>query len=421
MFDTLKQAQQWIESVEKFSDKYDLSRMQKACAMLSFPQDEFKSIHIGGTNGKGSTLQMIHRVLMRSGYRVGTFTSPYIVHFNERITLGGVMISDEDLLHYINIIYAFQEDYKARYDDQITFFEMLSLISFLYFRDSDVDIVLYEVGLGGTLDATNVITPLIAIITSIGYDHMNVLGNTLESIATNKLGIVKAGVPLISGVQQDTLVPLFTSHAAREGSAVYFTKDMHITDATVAFPTSFVHKGTAYTLAMHGTHQINNALIAIQTAEILRDTYGYTISTTAISEGLSLATMPGRFEHIGKYILDGAHNISGLEASLETLRHLYPHTPVRIVFGVMADKDYVPMLKAIAKVAQTVILSEIPYGRSEKAEILKTKITHPSARVIADSNALIDELQHSAFEGVTLITGSFYFISTMRRMLIETT
>jgi len=415
MFKTLQAAQQWIESVEKFSDKYDLSRMQNACAMLGHPENEFKSIHIGGTNGKGSTLQMLNQVLLESGYKTGTFTSPYIVHFNERITLNGTMISDADMLHYINEIYTVQKDYYEKYHDQITFFEMLTLISFLYFKNADVDVVLYEVGLGGTLDATNVITPLISIITSIGYDHMGVLGNSLSSIADNKLGIVKADVPLITGITQKSLYQQFNLRTNETGSKLYLVNEFPLTNKASVPYVTFIYNNETYTLGMQGEHQINNALTVIQAAHILNVQQGFTIDDNAVKRGLRNARMPGRFEHVKPgLIMDGAHNVLGMEASLKTLKNLYPDQRCRIVFAVMEDKDYKAMLSQIEAIADEVILSEIPYGRSAKVETLSDYVSYTNKKLMPDLETLENHLLYVPYEGITLVTGSFYFISMIR-------
>jgi len=295
VFKTLKAAQAWIESVEKFGQKYDLTRMQNACAMLGNPQNSFKSIHIGGTNGKGSTLSYMKESLIAAGYNVGTFISPYIVHFNERITVNHAMISDEDLLYYINQIYAFQTQYLAKYQDQITFFELLTLISFQYFKDQPVDLVLYEVGLGGTLDATNVITPIMSIIVSIGYDHMGVLGNTLTSIAKNKLGIVKPKVPLIHSIKQPHLKPLINSHANMMASPIINARMHRLSNITHTPNIAFNLQGVTYSIRMRGAHQIDNARLAI-TALTHLNHLGYHVHTKHIQTGLTRAFMPGRFE-----------------------------------------------------------------------------------------------------------------------------
>ncbi len=419
-FSHLSEAQKWIESVEKFGEKYDLIRMENACAMLDNPQNSFKSVHIGGTNGKGSTLQYLNQILIESGYEVGTFTSPYIVHFNERITISNAMISDEDLLHYINVIYQLQDDYKRQYNDQITFFELVTLISFLYFEAKQPDIVLYEVGLGGSLDATNVITPLLAIITSIGYDHMGVLGNTLESIAKNKLGIVKENIPLVTGITQETLFSLFNLYTNKLGGTVTFTHNIRPDAVVYEHPTSFQLNNTQYTLNMPGEHQIRNAIVALEAARVLKEHFGFVIETPHKVNGLKKAHMPGRFESFKGVILDGAHNINGLEASLQTLQTYYPETLKTIVFTVMADKDYKPMLDLLDKYADNIVFTQIPILRSEKAKTLYHKSQHPNKVYFEDYQAAYAHVK-TLKDHIVLITGSLYFISMIRHHIIANT
>lgn len=418
-FDTLEEAQAWIESVEKFGEKYDLRRMENACEMLGHPQRSVPTIHIAGTNGKGSTLQYLNRILMASGKTTGTFTSPYIVRFNERITINDQEISDDDLLHYINVIYDLQKKYLGMHNDQITFFELVTLISFLYFKDKQPDVVIYETGLGGTLDATNVIEPILAIITSIGFDHMGVLGNTLESIASNKLGIVKKGVPLVSGITQPALFEQFRTHTEKSGSDLLFTAHEDVVAIEYGMPTTFTLEGESYTINMIGRHQVNNALVALRACDVLNAKHDYGIDVEHKKDGLRKARMPGRFETIDGIILDGAHNINGLEASLETLETYFPERKKTVVFTVMADKDYDAMLTLLNTHADEVIFTEIPFARSEKAAILHDKSDHPSKRMFTDFKAALDYARRSD-TGVTLVTGSLYFISMMRKHLLDT-
>jgi dihydrofolate synthase/folylpolyglutamate synthase len=211
MFHNSKDAINWIESVKKFGDKLDLTRMELACTILGHPEKELNVIHVAGTNGKGSTVSFLKHILLEQGYNVGTFTSPYIVRFNERITYNFNDISDDEFLLYVNKVYSLSCEVLEQFNEVITFFELITLISFLYFKDKKPDYVIYEVGLGGRLDATNVVSPIITAITSISFDHMGVLGDTIQDIALNKLGIVKEHIPLVTAIDQDDLKELFES------------------------------------------------------------------------------------------------------------------------------------------------------------------------------------------------------------------
>lgn len=418
MFKTLKEGQVWIESVQKFGDKYDLTRMHYACEMLGHPEKAFKSIHIGGTNGKGSTLTFLKHILLEAGYSVGTYTSPYIVHFNERITLNNQQIEDDILLQYINEIYLLQETYKDKYNDQITFFELVTLISFMYFKDTQPDIALIEVGLGGTLDATNVITPLVSVITTIGFDHMNVLGNTLESIAGNKLGIVKDSVPLIAGITQKELFPQFSSHAKLHDAPLTFLADYPVEPMHLGMPSTFTFLEQDYKMHMVGVHQVANAKLALLAANTLTHYYEeFSVPEKAKKQGIEHAFWPGRFEVFGNVILDGAHNPEGLKACLETVSAYFKNKKVISLFTVMQDKDYEPMLKMLEDKVDEIIFTEIPYPRCELAEVLLNKSNHSKKQAIKNYEEAFNRAKPKTSDELLIVTGSLYFISAIRKLL----
>ena len=264
MFTTIQDAISWIESVKRFGDKLDLSRMELACQLLGHPERSLQVIHIAGTNGKGSTVAYLKHVLLEHGYHVGTYTSPYIVRFNERITNDYNDISDEDLLDYVNQVHTLFEQVKKEHNEIITFFELITLISFLYFRDKQLDFIVYEVGLGGRLDATNVVMPIITAITSISYDHMHVLGDTLEEIALNKLGIVKENIPLVTAITQSELKPLFQNYTKKRNSKLTFIEEKDITDVVLGKETTFSFKGKPYAISLLVKHQVRDASLAIE-------------------------------------------------------------------------------------------------------------------------------------------------------------
>jgi dihydrofolate synthase/folylpolyglutamate synthase len=417
MFKTLKDAQVWIESVYRFSDKYDLSRMQQASAMLGNPEKAFKSIHVGGTNGKGSTVTFLKNILLEAGYNVGTYTSPYVVRFNERISYNNHDIDDRTLLDYINTIYQLHQDYLKKYNDQVSFFELVTLISFLYFKDKQPDIAIIEVGLGGTLDATNIITPLVSVITTIGTDHMHVLGPTIEDVAKNKLGIVKDGIPLVSGHTQPELDYLFTEETTTHNSPYYHTKNYPLKDIHLGAPTTFTFLDTPYHLTMAGMHQVDNAHTSLLTCNVLESTYDFVIPDQAKQAGLRNAFWPGRFEVFGNVIIDGAHNIEGLTSALRTVEHYYPNTRVKSLFTVMKDKDYAPMLRLLDGFADEITFTEITHPRCEKAAVLESKSNHHHVRAIADPIEALKQSMPKDNQEILLVTGSLYFISEIRQYL----
>ena len=418
-FKTLPEAQSWIESVVRFQDKYDLVRMEKACEMLGHPEKSFKTIHIGGTNGKGSTLTFLKEILLSENYHVGTFTSPYVVRFNERITLDGTLISDEALLTYINRIYDFQVEYLECHGDQISFFELLTLISFLYFRDQHVDVVLYEVGLGGRLDATNVIEPELAVITSIGHDHMQILGDTLEKVTLEKLGIVKSGTPLVSGVMQDALIPVIDSYTNNMNAPVRHLRDFPDEDSVSNKLGTFSFKGERFKINVHGNYQIQNARLALLACEMLNEYTDFNVSIEAMHEGLLNMTMPGRFEIIDNVILDGAHNPEGIYEGVKALKNYAGDLPITVLFTVMKDKNYDAMQKSVEAIAKNIVYTELPTERSEKAEVLKKKSYHSSVLAFKDYKESLSTARDLSKDGLLYVCGSLYFISSIRSLLVK--
>ena len=419
MFKTLKEAQTWIESITKFGEKYDLSRMRLACAMLDHPEKKFQSIHIGGTNGKGSTVNFLKNILTDAGYRVGTYTSPYVVHFNERITLEEQMIEDTLFLEHLNRIHVFEKNFMALHQDQLTFFELLTLVAFNVFAEAELDYAIIEVGLGGLLDATNVITPLISAITSIGYDHMNVLGNTLSSILSNKLGIAKPNIPLVAGFEQKHLIKLTKHYCLDHAIPLDIVREQaqeisHF-DGDVQH---FYFRGTPYRLNLWGLHQVQNAKVALMTTERLSQ-LGLSIPLEAKQSGIERTQWPGRFERFGSIILEGAHNQNGMEAAVSTLQHYFKDEPLTVVFTAMQDKDITAMLRLIEPCASQIIFTEIAYPRCEKAQNLKAMSPHPNAIAVKDRSTLLNIIKTAAETERVFITGSLYFISDIRADIVK--
>ncbi len=422
MFNHYKDAINWIESVKKFGDKLDLSRMEIACKLLNNPELNLNTIHIAGTNGKGSTVSYLKNILLEQGYSVGTFTSPYIVRFNERITHNNQDITNEDLLKYINIVYELHQEVLKEYNEVITFFELVTLLSFLYFNDLNLDYVIYEVGLGGKLDATNVIKPIITAITSISFDHMGVLGNTLESIALNKLGIVKQGVPLVTAIDQPSLYPLFENYAKEKNSDITFLDKTMIKDVNYGSITAFKYYDNLFRIKMLGVHQVTNACLSLELLKQLEKRELVTLSQEKILKGLLKTNWPGRLEQFGNVYLDGAHNLGGAEALSKSLQVLFPKKKIKVLYATMADKEYLKVLKLLDPVVDEIVFTDFDYPRCEDAQTAykraKEELSHST--LAYDDNALnaFKELKKGLLEDeIILITGSLYFVSYMRKEL----
>lgn len=395
----------WVENRPRFKDKTDLKKMQQAASFLGDPQNDYQVIHITGTNGKGSTAHFISSVLSQVK-RVGLFTSPYVVKFNERIQINDQMISDADLLKNLSFMKTFIESYEAQTDETFTFFEIMTLMAFKYFSDQKVDYAIIEVGIGGTLDSTNIVNPRLSIITSLGFDHQNQLGDSLESILKNKLGIVKKHTPLITGVEgfDDQI----NAHATFMESAVFYLKDEMITIQQKS-PLIFSFEHHTYKPNLQGIYQAKNASLAIMAMHYLEPK----LPIKTIKKGISEAFNPGRFEIISEkplIILDGAHNLSAMETLLKTIEATYPTYHKKVLFASMQDKPFLKLLDLIETITDDITLTTIDYHRALDIDGLNyQKIKDP----ILAFNTLSQSL---AEDELLLVTGSLYFVSFIRNL-----
>ena len=419
MFKKFEETIDWIENIKKFGSRLDLSRMIKVLDELDNPQNDFRTIHVAGTNGKGSTASYIKSILIEAGFKVGIYTSPYVVKFNERITVNNKYISNSDVIKYANIVFPIWERlYKL--GDVVTFFEVLTVICFLYLRDQKVDFGVIEVGLGGILDATNVITPEISVITNISYDHMNVLGNTLESIALNKLGIVKPNVPVVTTVENKKLFSLFQEIALKNNSELTFVNMSDIKDIELSEITRFSYKGNKYQSNLSGYFQVKNASLAIETIGILNEKLHLNVTNRNIELGLINTKWPGRFEIFNKNIvLDGAHNIGGIEALGKTISKIFPDKYVKCLVSIMFDKEHEKIIEVLDNVCDEIYFTEFDYVRRADAELLFSESHHINKMVYTDHKQIFARLSKLKENEVLIVTGSLYFISQIRKLIIK--
>lgn len=420
MFNTFQEAVNWIENSHRFGEKLDLVRMNLACELLGHPEKTFRSIHVAGTNGKGSTTNFIKNILYDAGYSVGIYTSPYVVKFNERIGLNNDFITDEEVVYYANILKELWNQVYRDYNDSITFFEILTLMCFLYFRDKKIDIAVVEVGLGGLLDATNVINPMISVITNISYDHMKQLGNTLESIALNKLGIVKKNRPLVTTEDNPSLKGLFEKTCLENQSKLVMINPDDITEIKVGKSTEFMFQQSRYKLNLTGFHQVKNAALATMCIDTLKEMKEINVNERNIYQGLFNTTWPGRFEIFHQNIvLDGAHNIGGIESLITSIKLVFPHYRVKCLFCMMKDKEHYRVISDLDSIVDEFHFTQIDYHRSATAQELfeeshcVTKYQHIDA--IEAFHLLTKSLKN---DEVLIITGSLYFVSYIRPYLL---
>ncbi len=417
MFNKLDEAIKWIESIKRFGDKYDLSRMELACNIIGNPENSLNVIHIAGTNGKGSTVSYLKNILLAEGYNVGTFTSPYIVSFNERITYNYNNISTDELLYYINKVYSLHYEVLEKYNDAISFFELLTLISLLYFKDKQCDYVIYEVGLGGKLDATNVVKPIITSITNINFDHMHILGNTLDKIALCKLGIVKKGIPLVTSEINPELLELFKDYTKNKKAPLIIVEKENITNCHFGKISTFNYKNQEYSIKMMGTHQVVNASLAIEIIKELNKIKKTNVSLSNILIGLLKTTWPGRLETFGRIILDGAHNIGGITVLKDSMLTLYKDKYIKVLFTSMEDKEYFDVIKVLESFVDEIHFTDFNYPRCEKAQNLYDVSSHPLKYLENNVDDALSSLKDLKENEILLVTGSLYFVSLVRKKI----
>lgn len=405
MFDNLDEALYWLEHKKKKHKREDLSRMNELLKILNLNNLDFKIIHIAGTNGKGSTAININNLLLSLNYKVGLFTSPYIVKFNERIMINNNYISDEELLNLINYIYPIILEYENKNDDLVPFFEILFLICLIYFKNQKIDYAVIETGIGGLLDATNVVKPIASIITSIGYDHMASLGDSILDIAKHKAGIIKENTPVFTitnGETDDYLKEV----ANNKNSKLFILKDYSSDAKIVTNGTSFTYDDFNFITPLFGLFQANNASLAIAFMK-----YFFNITNEEINKGLSLSYVPGRFEKINNFILDGAHNISATLELVKTIKTLKLNH-LTCIFSSLKDKRYDLMLKVLDEVVDTYIFPKFADLRQVEPETF-TKYTSKETSIATDISEAITKCKN-----ITLITGSLHFVSACRKKIL---
>ncbi len=336
--------------------KKSLDNIIALCEALGQPQQQFKSIHVAGTNGKGSSSHMLAAVLQESGYRTGLYTSPHLKSFTERIRINGQELPQDYLVRFV-------EQHKPLFERiQPSFFEMTVALAFQYFAEEQVDIAVIEVGLGGRLDSTNIVQPELSLITNIGYDHQALLGNTISAIASEKAGIIKTGIPAVISTRQQEAQEVFEAKAEEAGAPIYFAPDyfrFEVTEATLERQVLQVYRNEkpflpGLELDLAGAYQIYNLPGVLQALVLLHEK-GFHITHQALRSGLAntkkLTGLKGRWQvlrHEPLTICDTGHNEDGIKQILEQLESLHPKQ-VHMVFGAVNDKDITAILKLLPK------------------------------------------------------------------------
>ncbi|KAF0823700.1 folylpolyglutamate synthase/dihydrofolate synthase family protein [Cytobacillus firmus] len=431
MFSAYEDALEWIHSRLRLGMKPGLQRMEWMMGKLGHPERRIKSVHIGGTNGKGSTVTFLRSILQEAGYSVGTFTSPYFENFNERISLNGTPIGDEDLVQLANDIYPLAVELEQTELGGPTEFEIITAMAFQYFGHvRPVDLVLFEVGLGGRYDSTNIIYPVLSIITSIGLDHTAILGDTYEKIAFEKAGIVKPGISVITAVKQEEALAVIQDKAVGLKSPVYqLGNEFTISDHKSLVQGEFFSLQTVFQdfrdleTGMSGKHQTENASLAVMAAELLNKFYSFFIEEKHIRAGLKTAFWPGRFEivsHDPLVVIDGAHNEEGIDALTAELEKRFGDRSKKIIFAALADKKLDKMISKLDSAADSITFTEFNFPRAASAEDLYNLSKNSRKQFLTDWKEVLEtELCESGKDSVLVITGSLYFLSEVKPALLN--
>ena len=415
--------QQWLDylfGLEKFGMIFGLTQVERILEAIGNPHREVQAIHIGGTNGKGSTAAMIASILRKEGYQIGLYTSPHLIRFTERIKVNGKEIEREEVAALAGWMKKKIE--AAGIAPSFTFFDFTTAMALLHFKQKMVDLAVLEVGLGGRLDSTNVIDPLLSVITNIARDHEEHLGKSILKIAGEKAGIIKKGRPLITAATQPQVLKLF-SKICRERRAPYFRvgkEFRYVQSGEKSFNYEGLHRKLwSIYLNLSGSHQIINATTAFGAIEVLED-LGYPVSNEAMIEGLKEVEWPGRLETVcssPKVILDGAHNPAGAFALKEALEKEFQYHHLILLIGVMKDKDFESMLDLLAPLAHHIILTQPHLDRAAPPALLKEALGKRGGRaeIIEDLKEAIDKgLAMTKEEDLLCITGSLYTVGEAR-------
>lgn len=426
------QALEYIHGTRKFGSKLGLDNITELLRLLNNPQKELKIIHVAGTNGKGSTSSFLAGILKEGNYKVGLFTSPYLEKFTERIRINFKNIPE-------NVLAQITQKIKGKVDEMIkngfnhpTEFEIVTAIAFEYYKQSQVDYVILEVGLGGRYDSTNVIeNPLISVITPISMDHMNILGDTLGKIAWEKAGIIKNNSLVISQVQQKeaqdvienvsnkmaselVLVPINNS-VLRQGNEYGSSFDFTFNN----------HYFNNLEIKLVGRHQVYNALTALTAILTLRDRDLVSLTDEDIRKGLKNAVWPGRLEVLTRnptFLIDGAHNLDGIKSLKRAIIELFKFDRLILGMGILADKDVDNMIKELSDIGDVLIITEPNIHRAMKPQEIAEKVSKYNKNFIVEEdikNAVDKALEIADKNDLIVFAGSLYLIGDVRKYVIE--
>lgn len=437
-FRTADEAVEWITGRMKFGIRPGLKRMEMFTEKLGFPHRRLKFIHVAGTNGKGSTCAFLTKTLLACGYDVGTFTSPYIERYQNRIQYNGRDIEDDVLLRLANEIKPIFDEIAETEWGAPTMFEVSTVLAMLYFaKVTFPDFVVWETGLGGRLDSTNVVTPIVSVITNVGHDHMEILGDTLAAIAEEKAGIIKPGVPVVSAVEDPEAKETIRRIAADRRSTLYLMNEQfryeplrsELNGQTLHFEGPF-RRIESVEITLNGAHQQKNAAVALMTLEVLRQYYAVVLDEEPFLEGMRTASWPGRLEIVSespRMLLDGAHNPEGAETLANALRTVYKYDKLHMMIAMMPTKQHEGVLKHLLPLVDSLIVTEPDFFKKAEAGALAElagnvlQVLNKTVPVTVEPDwktALRVLTERTGAADLAVVTGTLYLISDVRSWML---
>ena len=416
---------EYLNTLGKFGIHLGLERIEGLLAILDHPEKKFKSIHITGTNGKGSVSAFLTGALIGMGLKTGCFTSPHFVKYNERISLNGKDISDEDFSALATKVAEAEKQFKAQGGEQPTQFEVITTMGFLYFAQKKVDYAVVEVGMGGLWDSTNVLLPQVSVITNVTFDHMERLGKTIEAIAQQKAGIIKEHVPVITAATGAALQVVSAKSKEKHATLYVYGKDFTGQEETASMAgQTFIFTGQGkekkFKILLPGSHQIINCAVALAALEVLAKEDS-TVNCLGLGVSLAQVKWPGRLERIAKHpdvILDGAHNPSGVTVLRKTLDQYYTHGSRCFVFGMMKDKDITKAVTILFRPEDKVFTVLADHGqRAASAEFLAQKIGNRALPCKTLLQAYEKAVVAAGQDGMVCVCGSLYLVGLFKETM----
>lgn len=425
----------WLFGLQRFGIKFGLDNMHRMLEAFGNPHHQLRAVHIGGSNGKGSVAAFTTKIYQKAGYRVGLYTSPHLSDFSERIRLNGIPIPTEDVVRLTREIRAKQ--YEVAQEDgtfgsptsvaAMTFFEFTTIMAFLYFVQENVDLAVVEVGMGGRLDATNVLQPLVSVITTIGREHEQYLGNRLAQIAREKAGIIKPKGILLTGITQPAILKQMRERCDELGAVMYRTgKEIRLKKRA---PKIFDYHGLSTTyrtleITVSGEYQPVNAALAVAATEILRAN-GYPLKETALRAGLKEMKWPARLElvhHDPPVLLDGAHNLQAIRRLRKELETNLQYCRLFLVIGIMQDKAIQPMLRQLVGLGHRAIFTRPQLDRAAPPELLLSYVSDHKAKieVVEDvKEAVRKAMTWARSDDLVCVAGSLFAAGEARELFFH--